>query len=591
MRIRLSMLITILLLTFVPSIVLADSVEIAGSAVAIRTLPGTNGSLIIRTNHGDSFNLLSNDKFKDQGGCPDGWYKVSVDGREGYVCSTYVRVIKTTVSTDPSAVSNCEKEMSSKGFPKEYWGGLCNLQINHPNWVFNPVNTGLDFKTAVEKESACGKNTLQTTNPEYIDNSCTSKTDSGYVHASQKAVAYYMNPVNFLDEKNIFMFESNYINTGVSDTSYEAIVNSRLSSYIKYLPTLSSALNAACKTNNVNQVMLSSRIIQELGSTGLATSGKYKGQLLSCISGNYTSRWNKFYEVKDAAGNILEKHNLDHYYNFFNVGVYDGTNGDAAYRAVEAAYKRGWGGTGNQTQDLVLAIGGGANFLKTKYMDKGQYTVYAHKFNIHPKSSSSLYVNQYMTNLKGPSGEASIAYNAYKNAGILGSPFIFYIPVFSNVDVPIDNSPGGSIGDSSNNTSNGMNTETILTSSGLKINGSYLSGIEIGSSLNDLNNKINALGGSLSGVDLKSKVGTGMKINVTNGSETKAYTLVVKGDTSGDGVVNALDLLQVQKGILGTYKMNEAQKLGADTSGDGKINALDLLQVQKSILGTYKIVQ
>jgi len=37
--------------------------------------------------------------------------------------------------------------------------------------------------------------------------------------------------------------------------------------------------------------------------------------------------------------------------------------------------------------------------------------------------------------------------------------------------------------------------------------------------------------------------------------------------------------------------MNEAQKLGADTSGDGKINALDLLQVQKSILGTYKIVQ
>lgn len=591
MRPKWQILLIIFLFLFVPISVLADDLEITGSDVAIRSLPGTNGKVLARKSHGATFPLLSENKFSDQGGCPAGWYKVNYDGQEAYVCSTYGRVIKSTITVDPGAVSACEKELASVGFPKEYWPGLCNIKINHPNWVFNPVNTGLDFKTAVEKESACGKNTLQTTNPEYIDKSCTTKTDSGYVHASQKAVAYYMNPINFLDEKNIFMFESNYINTGVSDASYEAIVNSRLSSYIKHLPTLASALNTGCKNNNVNQVMLSSRIIQELGSTGIATSDTYKGQLLSCISGAYTSRWGITYDVKDSAGNIIEKHNLDYYYNFFNVGVYDGSDRDAAYRAVVAAYKRGWGGTGNQTQDLILAIGGGANFLKTKYMDKGQYTVYTHKFNIHPHSSSSLYVNQYMTNLKGPTSEAVIAYNAYKNAGILGSPFIFYIPVFSNVDSSIDNSPGGSNGDVGDNTSNGMNTETILTSSGLKLNGNYLSGIEIGMTLNDLNNKINALGGSLVGADLKTKAGTGMTIKVTNGSETKEYTLVVKGDTSGDGVVNALDLLQVQQNILGIYKMNNAQKLGADTSGDGKIDALDLLQVQQNILGIYKLKQ
>lgn len=576
------MLITIMLLTIVPTIVLADHVEIAGSGVAIRTLPGTNGSLITRSNHGATFNLLSGNKFDDQAGCPDGWYKVSVDGREGYVCSTYVRVVKTTIATDPSAVSECEKAMSQKGFTKEYWGGLCNLQINHPNWVFNPVNTGLDFKTAVEKESACGKNTLQTTNPEYIDKSCTTKTDSGYVHASQKAVAYYMNPINFLDEKNIFMFESNYINSGVSDSSYEAIVNSRLSSYIKHLPTLSAALNTACKTNNVNQVMLSSRIIQELGSTGLATSGDFKGQLLSCISGAYTTRWKTL---------MPDGRSMDYYYNFFNVGVYDGSNGDAAYRAVYYAANHGWGGTGNQTQDLILAIGGGASFLKNKYMDKGQYTVYTHKFNIHPATSSSLYVNQYMTNLKGPTGEASIAYNAYKNAGILGSPFVFYIPVFSNVDAPINNSPNGSNGDVGNNTSSGMNTETILTSAGLKLNGSYISGMEVGTTLNDLNNKINALGGSISGADLSSKIGTGMKVKISNGSEDKTYTLIIKGDTSGDGKINVLDLVQIQKSILNMSKLNDSQIQGADVSGDGKINVLDLVKIQKDILGMAKIEQ
>lgn len=581
MRPKWQILLIIFLFLFVPISVLADDLEITGSDVAIRSLPGTNGKVLARKSHGATFPLLSENKFSDQGGCPAGWYKVNYDGQEAYVCSTYGRVIKSTITVDPGAVSACEKELASLGFPKEYWPGLCNIKINHPNWVFNPVNTGLDFKTAVEKESACGKNTLQTTNPEYIDNSCTTKTDSGYVHASQKAVAYYMNPINFLDEKNIFMFESNYINTGVSDASYIAIVNSRLANYAKNLPTIATAMNNACKTNNVNQVMLSSRIIQELGTTGLATAGDFKGQLLSCISGAYTTRY----------GTLLNGKSMDYYYNFFNVGVFDGSNGDAAYRAVYYAANNGWGGTGNQETDLTLAIGGGANFLKTKYMDKGQYTVYTQKFNIHPLNSNNLYVNQYMTNLKGPSSEASIAYSAYKNAGILGSPFIFYIPVYSNINDNIDNSNNGATGDSSDNSSGGVSVESIITSSGLKLNGSNLMGLEVGMTLNDINNKINALGGSLTGADLSVKAGTGMTIKVTNGIETKTYTLIVKGDTSGDGAINALDLLQVQKSILGSYKMSNSQKLSADTSGDGTINALDLLQIQKNILGSYKIEQ
>ncbi len=581
MRPKWQILLIIFLFLFVPISVLADDLEITGSDVAIRSLPGTNGKVLARKSHGATFPLLSENKFSDQGGCPAGWYKVNYDGQEAYVCSTYGRVIKSTITVDPGAVSACEKELASLGFPKEYWPGLCNIKINHPNWVFNPVNTGLDFKTAVEKESACGKNTLQTTNPEYIDNSCTTKTDTGYVHASQKAVAYYMNPINFLDEKNIFMFESNYINTGVSDASYIAIVNSRLANYAKNLPTIATAMNNACKTNNVNQVMLSSRIIQELGTTGLATAGDFKGQLLSCISGAYTTRY----------GTLLNGKSMDYYYNFFNVGVFDGSIGDAAYRAVYYAANNGWGGTGNQETDLTLAIGGGANFLKTKYMDKGQYTVYTQKFNVHPLSSNNLYVNQYMTNLKGPSSEASIAYSAYKNANILNSPFIFYIPVYSNINDNIDNSNNGATGDSSDNSSGGVSVESIITSSGLKLNGSNLMGLEVGMTLNDINNKINALGGSLTGADLSVKAGTGMTIKITNGIEIKAYTLIVKGDTSGDGAINALDLLQVQKSILGSYKMSDSQKLSADTSNDGSINALDLLQIQKNILGSYKIEQ
>ena len=82
-----------------------------------------------------------------------------------------------------------------------------------------------------------------------------------------------------------------------------------------------------------------------------------------------------------------------------------------------------------------------------------------------------------------------------------------------------------------------------------------------------------------------------LKVNIKNSSETRTLTVVIYGDTSGDGVINALDLLQVQKNILGTYSLSGAYSSAGDTSKDGTINALDLLQVQKNILGTYNISQ
>ena len=57
-----------------------------------------------------------------------------------------------------------------------------------------------------------------------------------------------MNPINFLDEKNIFMFESNYINTGVSDASYIAIVNSRLANYAISVTTI--------KNTNIKEIII-----------------------------------------------------------------------------------------------------------------------------------------------------------------------------------------------------------------------------------------------------------------------------------------------------------------------------------------------
>ena len=84
-------------------------------------------------------------------------------------------------------------------------------------------------------------------------------------------------------------------------------------------------------------------------------------------------------------------------------------------------------------------------------------------------------------------------------------------------------------------------------------------------------------------------IGTGMTVKVQSSSGTAEFTAVVKGDPSGDGKVNALDLLQVQKYILGLKKLDSSYLLAADTSGDGKVTALDLLQIQKKILGIKEL--
>lgn len=95
------------------------------------------------------------------------------------------------------------------------------------------------------------------------------------------------------------------------------------------------------------------------------------------------------------------------------------------------------------------------------------------------------------------------------------------------------------------------------------------------------------------GTELKTTVGTGSQIRVYNTKKEleQTYTIIIYGDTNGDGKVNALDLLRVQKDILNISKLTGSYQKAADTSKDGKVNALDLLQIQKHIIGVKEITQ
>ena len=75
-----------------------------------------------------------------------------------------------------------------------------------------------------------------------------------------------------------------------------------------------------------------------------------------------------------------------------------------------------------------------------------------------------------------------------------------------------------------------------------------------------------------------SKIGTGYKIKMEN---NKTYTLIVTGDSTGDGEANIKDILAINKHRLNKANLVEEFLEAADVNQDGKANIRDILQINK----------
>lgn len=78
---------------------------------------------------------------------------------------------------------------------------------------------------------------------------------------------------------------------------------------------------------------------------------------------------------------------------------------------------------------------------------------------------------------------------------------------------------------------------------------------------------------------------TGGSIKV--GSNT--YTVVMLGDSNGDGKISAVDYMQIKNHIMGSSALKSDYKIAADTNEDGKVNAVDYMKIKNEIMGTSKI--
>ena len=140
----------------------------------------------------------------------------------------------------------------------------------------------------------------------------------------------------------------------------------------------------------------------------------------------------------------------------------------------------------------------------------------------------------------------------------------------------------------------------IIIDESLYVEGNEISGVENKNNTADkILNKIktnysveiyNSKGSKISGNEL---VGTGSVIKVLNNKDlVMEYNVIMYGDVNGDGKINSVDLLVLQRHILEIEKFSGVFLKAGNIRKNGRNpSSVDLLLIQRHILGLQNIVQ
>lgn len=346
-------------------------------------------------------------------------------------------LVGQTTGFTASGKEMTEAEFSERlileSFPASYHEKLLALHSLYPNWRFQARRLLLDWEDAVRGESKVGLNLIYNSKnvawKSLEKGAYNWKTDSfiafdgnTYVSASEKAIRYYMDPRNFLNEKDIYQFEQlSYHPDFHTVEGIEKILagspmaNARYSfmdeSGVEKSLSYAESFLIAGVYSGVSPYHLASKVKQEVGG-----GGKFSAS----VSG----------DVKGYEG----------YYNFYNIGASDSTLPMGAVLnglqfAKNGRKDRAYSDTITFNQYIKLpwnnpykAILGGAAYIGENYTKKGQDTLYLQKFNL---TEYSTFFHQYMSNIEGPYRESAHVRKAYKDLESL--PLVFSIPVLENM--------------------------------------------------------------------------------------------------------------------------------------------------------------
>ena len=472
--------------------------------------------------------------------------------------------------------------------------------------------------------------------------------DSGnWYAAAYKTVEYYLDARNWLDEDNVFMFESLYYHDYQTAEGVEKILPDYMQN--KECPggegkTFAETIIDSANANSLSAYYIVARLKQEQSATSPLISGTYSG--------------------------------YEGYYNYFNVGASGNNNTEVIQNGLQYAINAGW-------DSPYKAIVEGAAFVREDYIGandiynvKGQLTLYLNKWDPY---GWRLGGHQYMQNVTAPVSEASTMLAGYKlNEDYKTYAYIFYIPVYKDMpestSLPPAGSPNNYLKSLSVNgtgvtdfdgaktnytyTVSGAATEAyvdytkvnskakvtgtgniiltgnktkveivvtaqngdikkyyltieksstgnisvgeVLSGASVKHDDTYLFGFELNTDANVLKEKLLKANNNAV-VTIKNKDGadknsgilaTGDTVSITSNGETKTFIVIIYGDLNGDGLVNSGDLLKMRQHLIGTKLLQDEYLKAANViKTNNTVDSGDLLRMRQHLLNKNKIEQ
>lgn len=581
----------------------------------------------------------------------NGFYKISLQFNSYYYTGYISKGTssKAYVETKTFKVTDGDiNQILTLGFPKSYAEKLAKLKVSHPNWQFVPYKVNATWDEVIAGETKYistnlinGSNTSlrNTEDGAYVNGKWTEFAGGGWYSASKQTVKYFVDPRNFLNDGHVFMFEVLNFDSSVQTTELlQSLLNGTfMSGNAFYYNDKNEKVNIsyaqtfrdAGEKNQISSVHLISRVIQEQGSNGSSLSsgdnseypGYYNffninanGKTTSEVIHNglaYAKKkgWNSPYKAIIGGASLLNDY-IKYGQNTLYLQKFDFA-GDTYYSTqymqnVRAPYSESYTAYSayvkNNSLDIKFTFSvpvfkgtmPDKTSLDIKYNEDSSLSkLSVTSCNLNPSFTSSAYnytcyVDKKIDNITvnaSPTASTSTVkgtgkFDLNKDVTVLeiivtsaaGTTSTYKITV-NKVDEVV------------------LTPDEILAKMQISNKGGYISGFDLGSDANSFNKLLNSVyPKAVSQISENKVLYTGMNIKITSGI-TSNYTVVIYGDNNGDGVIDILDLLKIQKHLLGVNKLKNAYLYASDINKDGNVDIIDLLKIQKHILNVSKIEQ
>ena len=591
-----------------------------------------------------------NVSFTLRGNTYTGWICADYVTVDGAVSNSGSSGAATAVPNDQYVAA-----LPAAGFPASYCNSLLALHQKYPNWQFVPVQTGLDWNTVIQNESVVSRNLIQSSANDARKSTDSAAYDwatntwygfdgANWVSASPEYIAYCMDPRNFLNETYIFQFETleyaTYQNAvGVGNILANTFMagnytdtDGAVRSYADTFVEIGSGLS-------VSPYHLAARCKQEQGTKGTSPliSGNYSGYAgyynyfnvrafttsaasatVNGLTYAVQQGWNSIYKSiaggsAVVANNYVKKGQNTIYFEKFNV-VYQNSLYSHQYMTnVQAAMSEGSNmgkAYADKNQAFVFRIPVYNNMPESAvtFADKGNPNNWLSSLTVQGCSLTPVFYG------------ATTSYSLVVGADV-DSISVGATPVAATSQVSGTGNYSLNYG---NNTINvtcisqsgasrtytitvarqqpAATGETITLGDGVTITSSYpisdcVTGIQPDTSAAAVLSGITAQNCTVKvlkadGTENTGIIGTGNKVTVyVNEQPIKQYDVVVYGDVNGDGKVSNVDVVLMQRHILGITTQSGVYLQAANTNKDGSISNIDVVITQRHILGLSSISQ